>query len=276
MRFVVPTDPVGGGVRADPQAGAVAGADDGPRLFALAVGGVDPDRRAEDLFAGWWRLIAALGAVPGRWSGTARARSGASGRPIRADQRVPGVSRGAGAKVIISRPPTRKPRASSSAPMTIWSARFCPADVRLPGDFNAQLPTGWPWSTPAPGGRWAALRPIGSARTAPRCWRCRRWRRRSAGGRLDAAGARSLRAVGLQRLLGASGRDRPADRGRAPIWTGSRRSATARRSPTMSGCGPGIRPSPTPTISGRQGLAPQPDRRTAPPSGAETRWRQLP
>jgi hypothetical protein len=39
-----------------------------------------PSRQAEDLFAGWWRLISALGAVPRGWCGTGRARS-AGGEP---------------------------------------------------------------------------------------------------------------------------------------------------------------------------------------------------
>ena len=36
-----------------------------------------PSRHAQDLFAGWWRLIHGLGAVPRGWCGTVRARSGA-------------------------------------------------------------------------------------------------------------------------------------------------------------------------------------------------------
>jgi transposase len=40
-----------------------------------------PSRRAEDLFAGWWQLIEALGAVPR--CGTARARSAGGGRASR-------------------------------------------------------------------------------------------------------------------------------------------------------------------------------------------------
>ncbi len=45
-------------------ADAAAGADHDLRLFALAVGAADPDAAAEDLFAGWWRLLEQLGAVP--------------------------------------------------------------------------------------------------------------------------------------------------------------------------------------------------------------------
>ncbi len=35
-----------------------------------------PTRTAADLMANWWQLLEGLGAVPRRWSGTARARSG--------------------------------------------------------------------------------------------------------------------------------------------------------------------------------------------------------
>ncbi|BCO34909.1 hypothetical protein JMUB5695_01498 [Mycobacterium heckeshornense] len=58
-------DRAGGGIRADPQRQAAAGADHGVRLFTLAAGyALLPSRCAEDLFAGWWRLITQLGAVP--------------------------------------------------------------------------------------------------------------------------------------------------------------------------------------------------------------------
>ena len=38
VRLVVPADPAAGGVRADPHADAAAGADDGDRVLAVAVG----------------------------------------------------------------------------------------------------------------------------------------------------------------------------------------------------------------------------------------------
>ena len=65
MRSVVPRYRVAGRVRADSQdREVVAGADDGHRLLAVALGAADPVTDGEDLFAGWWRLIAGLGAVP--------------------------------------------------------------------------------------------------------------------------------------------------------------------------------------------------------------------
>jgi transposase len=53
-----------------------------------------PSRHAEDLFAGWWQLIEALGAVPRVlvWDGVGRDRP-VAGREARAHRRVPGVPR---------------------------------------------------------------------------------------------------------------------------------------------------------------------------------------
>jgi transposase len=41
----------------------------------FATAGLVPSRGAEDLYAGWWQLIAALGRCRGCWCGTGRARS---------------------------------------------------------------------------------------------------------------------------------------------------------------------------------------------------------
>jgi hypothetical protein len=51
----------------------------------VAVGGAVPSRAAEDLFAGWWQLIGALGAVPRLlvWDG-----EGAVGRHRRVDSQL--------------------------------------------------------------------------------------------------------------------------------------------------------------------------------------------
>lgn len=106
-----------------------------------------PSRCAEDLFAGWWRLIEALGAVPrvlvwdgegaiGRWRG-GRSELTTECQAFRGTL---------AAKVLIAGRPTRRPRASLNGPTTTWSARFCPGGC---------LPRR-PISTPnwAPGWRW--------------------------------------------------------------------------------------------------------------------------
>jgi hypothetical protein len=64
VRFLVPGDRAAGRVRPGAQRQAAAGADHGHRVLAVAVGGAGSSRAAEDLFAGWWQLIDALGAVP--------------------------------------------------------------------------------------------------------------------------------------------------------------------------------------------------------------------
>jgi hypothetical protein len=64
VRLVVPADHAAGRVWADASVGAAADVDDGHRLRPLVVGGADPSRCSEDLFAGWWQLISALGSVP--------------------------------------------------------------------------------------------------------------------------------------------------------------------------------------------------------------------
>ena len=65
VRFLVPRHRAAGRVRPDPDGEVVAGADDGVRLFAVRARRCwCRPGRAEDLYAGWWRLIAQLGAVP--------------------------------------------------------------------------------------------------------------------------------------------------------------------------------------------------------------------
>ena len=53
-----------------------------------------PTRAAEDLFAGWWSLIEALGAVPRVLVWTGRARSGGGGRGVGRSRRRSGRGRG--------------------------------------------------------------------------------------------------------------------------------------------------------------------------------------
>ena len=115
MRLVISANPYDpGGLRAEPHADAVAGADDGVGLFAVALGDSLPSRRAEDLFAGWWQLIAALGVVPRTlvWDGEGaigRYRSGKS-KLTRDCQAFRGVL---GTKVVVLKP--REPEHKGSA-----------------------------------------------------------------------------------------------------------------------------------------------------------------
>ena len=214
-----------------------------------------PSRTAEDLMAGWWQLLAALGAVPrvlvwdgegavGRWRG-GRSELTAECHAFRGTLAPRCSSAGR---------PTPRPRAWSSGSTTTWSARSCPA-ARSPAR---------PTSTPRSRG-WLALvntrprRALGCAPTdrlaadlaamlpLPPVAPVTGWRTST---RLA---ARPLRAPGQQRLLGPPGRDRPAGRGGRGPASGSGCSATAARSPTTSASGPSTRPSPPPSTSPRRG-----------------------
>ena len=142
-----------------------------------------PTRRAEDLFAGWWRLIRALGAVPRTlvWDGEGAIGAVAAGRiELTGDcQAFRGVL---GTKVIVLKPAEPEHKGIIERAHDYLERSFLPGRVFTgPGDFNPQM-QGWlQMSTPAPAGCWAVRRPIGSARTAKRCWRCRRCRRRPGG-----------------------------------------------------------------------------------------------
>jgi transposase len=92
-------------------------------LSALLI----PTRTAADLLAGWWQLIAGLGAVPrvlvwdgegaiGRWRG-GRVELTSECQAFRGTWRR---------RCWSASPPTRRRRVWSNAFMTIWSARFCP------------------------------------------------------------------------------------------------------------------------------------------------------
>ena len=168
----------------------------------------------------------------------------------RTDRGVSGVPRHARREGDRVRPArARSTRASSSGPMTTWSARSCPAArSAAPADFNTQLQD---WLAMvntrrrralgcAPTDRIAAdqaamlaLPPVAPATG----WRASTRLARDHYVRIDS-----------NDYSVHPGRDRPPDRAGRRSWTGSRRSATAGWSPTTNGSGPGIRPSPIPTM----------------------------
>jgi len=109
-----------------------------------------PSRRAEDLFAGWWSLINALGAVPRTlvWDGEGAIGRWRSGRTeLTADCQ--------GFRGVLG---------------TTWRSHSC-RDARLavPGTSTISCSTGWAWSTPGGAGCWDAPRPIASVLTGKRC-----------------------------------------------------------------------------------------------------------
>jgi len=100
-----------------------------------------PSRAAEDLFAGWWRLLEALGAVPrvGVWDG-----EGAIGRWRRGiSELTPATQafRGTlGAKVVICRPADPEAKGLVERANGYLETSFLPGRTfASPADFNAQL-----------------------------------------------------------------------------------------------------------------------------------------
>jgi len=100
-----------------------------------------PTRRAEDLFAGWWQLIAGLGAVPralvwdgegaiGRWRG----------RRSELTAECQGFRGTLAAKVIICRPRDPEAKGLVERLHDYLERSFLPGRAfASPGDFNAQL-----------------------------------------------------------------------------------------------------------------------------------------
>lgn len=174
-----------------------------------------PTRRAEDLYAGWWAHIEALGVVPRVlvWDGEGAVRRWHGGRQ-QLTKECQGFRGVLGTKVIICRP--RDPEAKGLVERfhDYLERSFLPGRTfTSPADFNTQLTAWLAVGEHSPQtlvglrpGRPGASRQSGDndlATGAP-----------SAGvGQLVTAAPGPLRATGLQRLLGASGRDRSPDRG---------------------------------------------------------------
>jgi transposase len=106
-----------------------------------------PSRTAEDLFAGWWQLLAGLGAVPRVlvWDG-----EGAVGRWRAGRSELTTACQGfrgtLGTKVLICRPADPEVKGRSSGCTTTWNAPSCPAG-RSPGrpTSTPSSQPGWGW-----------------------------------------------------------------------------------------------------------------------------------
>ena len=100
-----------------------------------------PSRRAEDLFAGWWRLIARLGAVPRTlvWDGEGAVGKYRPGSPALTAETH--AFRGVlGAKVIICKPGDPEAKGLLERVHGYLETSFLPGrSFTGPADFNAQL-----------------------------------------------------------------------------------------------------------------------------------------
>ena len=175
-----------------------------------------PSRRAEDLFAGWWRLIDRLGAVPrtlvwdgegaiGRWRGGKTELTGDC-------QAFRGVL---GTKVIVLKPREPEHKGIIERAHDYLERSFLPGRTFAgPDDFNTQLQD---WLAMVNARRRRALGCAPTDRIAADRAAMLALPPVAAGDRLavlDAAGPGPLRPPRLQRLLGPPGGDRPPDRGR--------------------------------------------------------------
>jgi transposase len=145
--------------------------------FSSAV--LVPSRSAEDLYAGWWRLIFGLGAVPrvlvwdgegavGRWRGKRIELT-------RACQEFRGTL---AAKVLICKPADPEAKGLVERFHDYLERSFLPGRrFASPADFNDQLATFLGGRTSGSTAVWGAGRWNGWRGTGRRCCRCRRCRR---------------------------------------------------------------------------------------------------
>jgi transposase len=103
-----------------------------------------PSRRCEDLFAGWWQLISALGAVPRTlvWDGEGAIGEWRAGQPVLtgACQAFRGTL---ASKVVICRPADPEAKGVIERAHDYLERSFLPGrSFTGPGDFNRQL-TDW-------------------------------------------------------------------------------------------------------------------------------------
>jgi len=174
-----------------------------------------PTRRADDLFAGWWRLIHALGAVPRTlvWDGEGAIGRNRGGR-IELTQECQAFRGVLGTKVIVLKPAEPEHKGIIERAHDYLERSFLPGrDFAGPDDFNVQL-QGWLAQVNTRKRRALGCAPmdrIGADLAAMLGFAAGCPGHRVAD--LDTAGAGPLRAPGLQRLLGAPRGDRPPHRG---------------------------------------------------------------
>jgi transposase len=138
-----------------------------------------PSRRPEDLYAGWWRLLQQLGAVPRVlvWDGEGAVGRWRPRQPLltTACQAFRGVL---GAKVIICKPGDPEAKGMIERLHDYLERSFLPGrSFSSPMISTPNFKRGWESLIGGGNDRWAARRRSGSPPTRRRCWRCLRCRR---------------------------------------------------------------------------------------------------
>lgn len=101
-----------------------------------------PSRAAEDLFAGWWRLLARLGAVPRAlvWDNEGAVGKHRRGRPPALTEQCQAFRGVLGTKVVVLKPEDPEAKGLLERVHGYLETSFLPGRAfRGPADFNAQL-----------------------------------------------------------------------------------------------------------------------------------------
>jgi transposase len=142
-----------------------------------------PSRAAEDLFAGWWQLLAQLGGVPKALVWDQEGAVGKRRRRVSVLTEAAQAFRGVlGARIVLCDPADPEAKGLVERANGYLETSFLPGRTfGSPADFNTQL-GGWlTLINQRHGVPWAVRRPSASRPTVRACCRCRRSRRPPAG-----------------------------------------------------------------------------------------------
>jgi transposase len=212
-----------------------------------ASGLLVPTRRAEDLYAGWWRLIEQLGAVPRVlvWDGEAAVGRWRS-RQSELTSACQGFRGVLGVKVLICKPADPEAKGGVERLHDYLERSF------LPGRRSARLLISTPsfrrgcsWRIAAANGPWGVPRRTASSQIRRRCCHCRRCRQP-----LDGSTHYGCRGTTMCAWTATTTRCTPArwaaESWSVLTWTASGCGVTATWSPITSGSGRDTKPCPIP------------------------------
>jgi transposase len=130
-----------------------------------------PSRCAEDLFAGWWQLLAELGGVPKALVWDGEGAVGKRRRKVTVLTQAADAFRGVlGARVVVCDPADPEATGLVERANGYLETSFLPGRTfTSPADFNAQLHACCSWPTAGTVACSAVRPPTGSTPTRPRC-----------------------------------------------------------------------------------------------------------